>query len=129
MLVSSVRQSDSGVYTHARTHTNTHILFPILFHYMLLQDTDYSSRSYRVVLVVYLFNTQYCVYVNHKLLIYLFIYILQEVLTYLLLDSEYFESKNILNGKNLKANKNNKINTERRKCLKELMPALKTAPG
>ena len=113
MLVSSIRQSDSGVYTHACTHTNTHILFLILFHYMLLQDTDYSSRSYIVVLIVYLFNTQYCIYVNHKLLIYLFIYILQEVLTYLLLDSEYFESKNILNGKNLRANKNNKINTEK----------------
>ena len=128
-------------HTHAHTHTNTRS-FQILFHYGLLQDTDCSSQHYIVVLAVHLFNRQYCRYVHHKPLIYLFIYILQEVLTYLLLDSEYFESENILNGKNFRAKKNNKINTEKDEsaCLcvsvmrrsqqgKELMPALKTAPG
>ena len=42
MLVSSIEQSDSVM------HVYTYILFNILFHYGLLQDTEYSCLCYTV---------------------------------------------------------------------------------
>ena len=42
VLVSGVQQSDSVI------HTYIYILFPILFHYGLLQDIEYSSLCYTV---------------------------------------------------------------------------------
>jgi len=41
-------------HTHTHTHTHTHIciyiyiLFQILFHYRLVQDTEYSSLCYKL---------------------------------------------------------------------------------
>ena len=45
-----------------------YILFQILFHYRLLQDTEYCSLCYMVG-PCHLFYIQLCVYVNPKLLI------------------------------------------------------------
>ena len=35
-------------FIHRRAHTHTHILLQILFHYRLLQDTEYSFLCYTV---------------------------------------------------------------------------------
>ena len=43
------------LHTHTHTHTHTYtiyILFQILFHYRLVQDTEYSSLRYAVGLTV-----------------------------------------------------------------------------
>ena len=51
----------------------SYILFQILIHCRLLQDIEYSSLCYIVVLVCFfffLFYILWCVYVNPKLLIY-----------------------------------------------------------
>ena len=51
VLISAVQQSDSVL------HIYIYIIFQILFHYRLLQDTEYSTLGYTVNLVVYLFYT------------------------------------------------------------------------
>ena len=49
-----------------------YILFQILFHYRLLQDTEYSSLCYisQPLLFIYFIYSTECVSVNPKLLIY-----------------------------------------------------------
>ena len=40
VLISAVQQINSVIHTHTHTHTHTHILFQILFHDGLSQDTE-----------------------------------------------------------------------------------------
>ena len=44
VLLSGVQQSDSVIHIHI----SIYVIFQILFHYRLLQDIEYSSRSYTV---------------------------------------------------------------------------------
>ena len=53
-------------------YINISILFQILFHYSLLQDTEYSCLCYTVG-PCYLFHISHCVSVNTKFLTYFFI--------------------------------------------------------
>ena len=46
MLISVVQQSDSVIHTHTHIYIYIHILFYILFHYGLSQETGYSSLCY-----------------------------------------------------------------------------------
>ena len=46
VLVSSVQQSAS--FIHIYIYIYIYILFQIIFHYRLLQDTEYSSQCYTV---------------------------------------------------------------------------------
>ena len=48
VLVSGVQQSNSILHTYVCVCMHIYILFQILFHYRLLQDTEYSSVCYTV---------------------------------------------------------------------------------
>ena len=48
VLIAAVEQSDSVTHTHTHTHTHTYVLFHVLFHYGLSQDSEYSSLCYTV---------------------------------------------------------------------------------
>ena len=48
LLVSGVQQSDSVIYIYIYICIYICILYQILFHYRLLQDTEYSSLCYTV---------------------------------------------------------------------------------
>ena len=71
MLVADVQQSDSFLYIDIQFcmySLNISILFQIVFHYRLIQDTEYSSLFYTVGLCYYLYVV--VVSVNPKLIIY-----------------------------------------------------------
>lgn len=53
VLVAGIEQSESNIYIY--------ISFQNLFHYGFLQGIEYSSLSYKLVFVVYLFYIQWCV--------------------------------------------------------------------
>ena len=57
MLVSGVQKSDSVLYMCVWCAC---VLFQILFHYMLLQDTEYSSLCYTAVQNKKLYSTASC---------------------------------------------------------------------
>ena len=46
VLISGIQQSDSVIHTYIYIYI--YLLFQILFHYRLLQDTEYRSLSYRL---------------------------------------------------------------------------------
>ena len=43
LLITAIEQNDSVIDTHTYIHIYTYILFYILSHYALSQDTEYSS--------------------------------------------------------------------------------------
>ena len=57
------------MYVCVYIYINISILFQILFHYSLLQDTEFSCLCYTVG-PCYLFHISHCVFINPKFLIY-----------------------------------------------------------